>query len=64
MERERKPNRKKMKKGIWFLVLTFFASAVFAQDSQKSEPEEKGVAYIRAINERATKIVATLDLAG
>ena len=52
-----------MKNRIWLAMLTAFASSVFAQDSQKSEPEEKGVAYLRTINERAMKIVATLGMA-
>jgi len=51
-----------MKHRIWLAMLTICASSVFAQDSQKSEPEEKAVAYIRTINERATKIVATLGI--
>ncbi len=45
------------------MALAVYASAGFAQDVQKSEPEEKGVAYLRTINERATKIVTALGLA-
>ena len=58
-----------MKFAISFLISLAVAisaqltSAVFAQDSQKSEPEEKGVAYIRTINDRTTKIVAALGIA-
>ncbi|TAL01655.1 MAG: DUF3826 domain-containing protein, partial [Verrucomicrobia bacterium] len=51
---------------IVFLAFIFLASltTVFADETNTpTQPEEKGVAYLRTINERATKITATLGIA-
>jgi fumarate hydratase class II len=52
-----------MKIAIWYVTLTLCASGIVAQEDKKPQPEAKDVAYSRTLNERATKIVAALDLA-
>ena len=52
-----------MRIAILCATLTLGAPGIYAQEGKKSEPESKDVAYTRTLNERATKIVAALNLA-